>query len=406
MNALAISLIIASQLGQALPTYVRKSGDRMTGSLRLDAHTIAADDATPSIAGANIFVTSANTGATAITDLDNPLAGQQVVICGGSNANSSTIADAGNFNLSSAITLSLDVCIMLLVQADNDYVEITRSNASAWVGTATSNLDMATFAITFGTDPADTGDIRLENSTNICWESSPAGSDLCVAVDSTERFAFVGAVSATQYDTAQSGADVADTGTFRLASLDSLCWEIAAGGVDECITFNASDVWAFDNPISFGSDPGDTLSLRFSNGGGISWEVAPTGTDVTATVSSNEIFTIAGSSGMSHEGQFTHATFQSATVNAATTFALTATYVDLQCTGAETINTITGAIGTGTILYLQNTDSECTIADDDSPTASDAIDLTGSASDVGSTAKVLTLIYNGTSWLQLAESDN
>ncbi len=90
--------------------------------------TIAANDTTPSVAGANYFTTSANGGGTAITDLDDPVVGQVVTICGGSNTNSSTIADSGNFALSAAFTASLDDCIVLLVQADNDYVELARVN--------------------------------------------------------------------------------------------------------------------------------------------------------------------------------------------------------------------------------------------------------------------------------------
>jgi hypothetical protein len=90
--------------------------------------TIAADDTTPDVSANNLFVTSANTGATAITDLDNPVAGQQVTICGGSDTNSSTIGDSGNFNLTGAFTASADDCITLLVQADNDYVELYRVN--------------------------------------------------------------------------------------------------------------------------------------------------------------------------------------------------------------------------------------------------------------------------------------
>lgn len=95
------------------------------------------------------------------------------------------------------------------------------------------------------------------------------------------------------------------------------------------------------------------------------------------------------------------------TVDGATTFALTGGYILLQCTGAETINTITGATRAGVVLYIENTDTDCTIADDDDATAANAIDLTGAAAnDVGAVAKVITLIYNGTYWLQTAESDN
>ena len=100
------------------------------------------------------------------------------------------------------------------------------------------------------------------------------------------------------------------------------------------------------------------------------------------------------------------ATRQAPTVDAATTFAITSSYVVLACTGAETINTITGGV-TGAVVWLENTDTDCTIADDDDPTAANAIDLTGTATnDVGAVAKVIGLIYNGTSWLQIFESDN
>ena len=94
------------------------------------------------------------------------------------------------------------------------------------------------------------------------------------------------------------------------------------------------------------------------------------------------------------------------TVDAATTFAVASSYTLLACTGVETINTITGGL-TGTTIWLENTDTECTIADDDDPTAANAVDLTGAATnDVGAVAKVIGLIYNGTSWLQIFESDN
>ncbi len=95
------------------------------------------------------------------------------------------------------------------------------------------------------------------------------------------------------------------------------------------------------------------------------------------------------------------------TVDGATTFSVaTRNHVTLACTGAETINTITGGVP-GQLLYLANTDTECTLADDDDATATDAIDLTGTAtSDVGAVKKILVLFYNGTSWEQISESDN
>jgi hypothetical protein len=97
------------------------------GALNLDTETLAADETTPDVSAANHFFTVANTAATGITDLDFPEVGQVVSICGGSNTNSTKILDAGNFALEADITLSLDVCILLLVEADNDYIELSRN---------------------------------------------------------------------------------------------------------------------------------------------------------------------------------------------------------------------------------------------------------------------------------------
>lgn len=97
------------------------------GTIRYKTCTIAADDVTPDVAGCQILTTSANTGATAITDLDNPVVGSIVVLVGGSATNSSTIADSGNFALSAAWTASVDETLTLYIQADNDYVELARS---------------------------------------------------------------------------------------------------------------------------------------------------------------------------------------------------------------------------------------------------------------------------------------
>jgi len=90
--------------------------------------TIAADDTTPDVSGGSVFITSANTGATAITDLDNPTVGETITIIGGSDTNPSTIADSGNFKLSGDMTLGLDDSITLFVKEDNYYIELSRSD--------------------------------------------------------------------------------------------------------------------------------------------------------------------------------------------------------------------------------------------------------------------------------------
>jgi hypothetical protein len=91
--------------------------------------TIAADDATPDVSGGNVFTTSANTGATAITDLDGAVAGQPIILIGGSATNSSTIADSGVFSLSAAWTASVDETLVLICTGTgpNTFVELSRS---------------------------------------------------------------------------------------------------------------------------------------------------------------------------------------------------------------------------------------------------------------------------------------
>lgn len=88
-------------------------------------------------------------------------------------------------------------------------------------------------------------------------------------------------------------------------------------------------------------------------------------------------------------------------VNGATTFAVTRNVINLTCTGAETINTITAGVS-GQLLTLIHEDTDCTIADDDPATATDAIDLIGTASNnVGAASKVVTLVYDGSKWFEV-----
>jgi len=102
---------------------------KLSCSLGYCVRTIAVDDVTPDISGGNIFVTSANNGATAITDLDSPVAGQVVTIVCGSTTNASTLGDSGNFTLTGAWSPdTVGDNISLYVHADNTYYEIGRSN--------------------------------------------------------------------------------------------------------------------------------------------------------------------------------------------------------------------------------------------------------------------------------------
>lgn len=85
-----------------------------------------------------------------------------------------------------------------------------------------------------------------------------------------------------------------------------------------------------------------------------------------------------------------------------TTFPVISNFMRLTAVGSETIATITNA-QSGTVLYLSFNNSNVTITDDNSGTA-DTIDL--SAAFTGAADTILTLIYDGTSWLEVSRSVN
>lgn len=93
-----------------------------------NAIAIAADDASPDVAAGDTFITNANTAATAITTFDNAITGRVYTIFGNGSTNASTIANAGNFVLTAAMTLSAGTWIKLEKSAVNGkFYEISRS---------------------------------------------------------------------------------------------------------------------------------------------------------------------------------------------------------------------------------------------------------------------------------------
>lgn len=91
--------------------------------------TIADGVTTPSVDNGNIFITSANTNPTAITDFTNPKVGQKILLLCGSTTNATTIANGGNFKLTANWTPdTVGDNITLYVNADNDYIETSRTN--------------------------------------------------------------------------------------------------------------------------------------------------------------------------------------------------------------------------------------------------------------------------------------
>lgn len=71
-------------------------------------------------------------------------------------------------------------------------------------------------------DPADAGVVRAANAEQICWEASPAGTDVCWTVDSSERMNSSAPISATTgfqiANAATSGTILRGNGTNYVAS--------------------------------------------------------------------------------------------------------------------------------------------------------------------------------------------
>ena len=92
-----------------------------------DAVVIADGDSSPDVSTGTEFITSANTNATAITTFDHAVPGVVYKINGGSDTHASTIANAGNFVLTAAMTLGAGTWIRLQLAANGKFYEIDRN---------------------------------------------------------------------------------------------------------------------------------------------------------------------------------------------------------------------------------------------------------------------------------------
>ena len=91
-----------------------------------DSYQFDADETSPSLKGATVFVTNENTKATAITDLVDAVPGTLYTIHGAGAANASTIANGGKFILTAAITLKTGSFIKLVMGEDGKFYEVAR----------------------------------------------------------------------------------------------------------------------------------------------------------------------------------------------------------------------------------------------------------------------------------------
>lgn len=115
--------------GASTLTNLTVTGSMTAQKKLVQKSTTLADGATAIDASlGNVFVTQANTGATVLASISNPTAGQIIHIVGGSSTNATTLADAGNFKLSDAMTFNENDSLTLLIVDLTTFVEIARAD--------------------------------------------------------------------------------------------------------------------------------------------------------------------------------------------------------------------------------------------------------------------------------------
>lgn len=93
---------------------------------------MTANDTTPSVLNHTSLVSVANTGATAITGIDDCAVGQTVILKCGSATNAITIAASGTFSLiTAAWTPAVGDIITLKKRSDGKFIELNRSTATS-----------------------------------------------------------------------------------------------------------------------------------------------------------------------------------------------------------------------------------------------------------------------------------
>lgn len=83
---------------------------------------------TANAAIANVFITTGNSGATAINTISGGTIGQKVTFVGGSATNSSTMADSGTLKLTTSMTLGANDTITLICVDGTNWAEVSRAD--------------------------------------------------------------------------------------------------------------------------------------------------------------------------------------------------------------------------------------------------------------------------------------
>lgn len=107
--------------------YILGNNDSESPKVFTTIKTATDGDTTPTVGGVRTLLIGANTAPTAITQLDDGVAGQTVTIVATNATNPSTITDGGNFALSANWTPDIDDTITLFTVNGTAWREISRS---------------------------------------------------------------------------------------------------------------------------------------------------------------------------------------------------------------------------------------------------------------------------------------
>lgn len=105
---------------------------KINGTIVNSVDTLTRADATPDVSGRNVwkYSSTGNTVTVTITDFDNPVPNAIYTIIGQNDIGTLTINDGGNFSLAGGVnfTLGLNDILVLYCIADNNYIEVSRSD--------------------------------------------------------------------------------------------------------------------------------------------------------------------------------------------------------------------------------------------------------------------------------------
>lgn len=163
---------------------------------------MAADDTTPSVADHTSLVSVANTAATAITNIDNAVVGQEIRLKCGSVTNAITIAKSGNFSIiSAAWAPALDDVIILKKRSDGKFIELLRTTAATAdtiafaADDATPSVNGGTSFITDANTDATAITILDDASTGVVYTIHGAGSTNASTIANSGNFVLTAAMT-------------------------------------------------------------------------------------------------------------------------------------------------------------------------------------------------------------------